>query len=96
MTLINQTMTLKEIRAQAKRLGIKMRHGRRGQPLEYVEFDRQMLSGVKYVAQRSGSFWYAYRVYPGVNGAVETLGGSNFFNAVDLALTACMLAQRSR
>ena len=52
---------------------IKAVHGRKGQEHEYVEY-RPYNTCLRFVAQKSGDWFFVYEVIPGKNGSVRTLG----------------------
>ncbi len=81
---------LEQIRKDAEEAEIKMLHGRIDEPLEYVEFDGNMASRVKFFTQRSGDWWIVYRIYPGKKGKVTTLATcSDFIISVTAAFGYC-------
>lgn len=57
---------------------IKVIHGRKGESHEFVEY-QPYNSRVRYIAQKSGAWFFVYENYPGKNGSVRTLG--SFHNA---------------
>jgi hypothetical protein len=56
---------------------MKRIHGRKNQPLEYVEFRNDHKNASKnhpaIVAQRAGDIWNVFKVWPGKKGRIQTL-----------------------
>ena len=69
---------------------VKVIHGRKGQPKEFVEYIPYN-HYLRYVAQKSGEWFYVFEIEPGKNGSVRTIcsfpnSASAAHQAHDLAL----------
>jgi len=92
----DEAMDINEIDVFCRDVKIAYKHGRIGESEEYFEFHENgnLVGRILYIAQKSGGTWFVYRIEPGKNGQVETLGGYNDMkSAVRFAATSCSLGK---
>lgn len=76
---------------------MKVRHGRKGQPTEYVEY-QPIYSNIRFVAQKSGEWFLVWRVEVNKRGRIHSFQQIGSFTSADDAAhqahdTALQMAQ---